>query len=114
MHGDDMAEGPILRLFQVKTKPGCADELVRNFSTTSAKVVKDEPGNQGYFFGRGVAKDDDYVVFASIWQDLDAVKVRFGQDWQVSFLPPGYEDMIEECSVHHLDMATGWHVRLDD
>ncbi len=114
MPGDETQQGPILRLFQVQTKPGCADQLVRNFATTSSKVVQGEPGNQGYFFGRGVAKDDDYVVFASVWQDLDAIKTRFGEDWQTSFLPPGYEDLIEECSVRHLDLNTGWHVNIED
>jgi hypothetical protein len=53
------------------------------------------------------------VVFASIWKDLDAVKERFGEDWQVSFLPAGYEDLIDECSVRHIDLSAGWHVQMD-
>ncbi len=113
MQPDTTPQGPIMRLFQVQTKPGCANELMRKFETTSADVVRNEPGNQGYFFGRGVANDEDYVVFTSIWQDLDAVKNRFGEDWQISFLPEGYEDLIVECSVRHIDLSAGWHVRLD-
>ena len=31
--------GPVLRIFEVRTKPGCADALLENFATTSAKVV---------------------------------------------------------------------------
>ena len=106
--------GTILRLFQVRTKPGCAAELVRKFGTTSADVVQNEPGNRGYFFGHGVAEDTDRVVFASLWRDLDAVKERFGDDWQMSFLPPGYEALIETCSVQHFNIGSGWHVRLND
>ena len=113
MPHDESKKGPILRLFQVQAKPGCADELVRKFSTTSADVVQNEPGNKGYFFGQGVSKDADFVVFASIWDNLDAVKARFGETWQSSFLPPGYEDLIDNCSVQHLDVGTGWHVRLE-
>lgn len=105
--------GPILRLFEVQTKPGCAAELIAKFPTTSADVVRHEPGNRGYFFGRGVARDEDVVVFASVWKDLDAVKQRFGADWQRSFLPSGYEALIEECSVRHIDLSAGWHVQLD-
>lgn len=104
--------GPILRLFQVQTRPGCAAELVAKFATTSAAVVQGEPGNLGYFFGGGVESDEDYVVFSSFWKDLDAVKQRFGADWQVSFLPPGYEDLIAECSVRHIDLSGGWNVDL--
>ena len=111
MSGDQ--QGPILRLFEVRTKPGCADRLLENFATTSADVVRDEPGNEGYFFGRGIETGTDTVVFASIWADLGAIKERFGADWQVSFLPEGYEDLIEHCSVRHIDMSAGWHVRLN-
>ena len=68
---------PILRLFQVKTKKGAVEELIGKFATTSADVVRNEPGNEGYFFGRGVELDEDVVVFASVWRDLDAVKQRF-------------------------------------
>lgn len=108
------SNGPIMRLFQVQTKPGCADELMRKFATTSADVVRNEPGNEGYFFGRGVATDGDFVLFASFWEDLEAVKARFGEDWDRSFLPPGYEDLIDSCSVRHVDMQGGWHVTLPD
>ena len=104
---------PILRLFQVKTKKGAVEELIGKFATTSADVVRNEPGNEGYFFGRGVELDEDVVVFASVWRDLDAVKQRFGDDWQTSHLPPGYDAMIEECSVCHIDLSSGWHVKLN-
>lgn len=100
----------ILRLFHVKVKPGCAETLLKNFATTSADVVQHEPGNKGYFFGRGVAKDENVVIFTSVWEDIDAIKQRFGEAWQQSFLPDGYEDLIEACSIEHLDVGSGWHV----
>ena len=72
-----------------------------------------KPGNEGYFFGQGAAGDDDVVVFASIWNDLQSVKDHFGEEWQSSYLPPGYEDLISKCSVRHFDLRSGWHVKLD-
>ena len=78
-----MTDGPILRIFEVKTKEGCAETLLNNFATTSAGVVAGHPGNQGYFFGECVQGAEDTVMFVSIWADLDAVKARFGDDWQV-------------------------------
>ena len=114
MTSEDTRHGPIMRLFQVRTKPGRAPDLVRKFATTSADVVRGEPGNEGYFFGQGVASDDDYVLFASMWRDLDAVKARFGEDWNTSFLPPGYDALIESCSVRHIDLRSGWHVDFGD
>ncbi|NJN05242.1 MAG: hypothetical protein HC814_00880 [Rhodobacteraceae bacterium] len=90
------------------------DELLLKFATTSADIVRNKPENEGYFFGRSVAVNKDFAVFASFWKDLNSVKERFGEDWQSSFLPPGYEDLIEECSVRHIDLSAGWHVQLDD
>ena len=100
----------MLRLFHVHARQGRINELLQRFATTSAEVVRNEPGNFGYFFGRIVENDGNEVIFASMWRDMDAVKDRFGDDWQSSYLPAGYEDLIEECSVRHFDLSAGWHV----
>ncbi|MEM7445734.1 MAG: antibiotic biosynthesis monooxygenase [Pseudomonadota bacterium] len=113
MPNEDFSGGPVIRLFQVKAKPGRAPELMEKFATTSADVVHEEPGNRGYFYGKGLVSDEDYVVFASVWQDLEAVKTRFGDAWQTAFLPPGYDALIEECSIRHIDVGKGWCVALD-
>ncbi len=113
MENTKTGQGMIMRLFHVRAKAGCAAELMKKFATTSADVVQHEPGNKGYFFGQGVAVDEDIVIFASFWSDLEAVKQRFGEDWQTSFLPEGYEDLIEECSVQHIDVSSGWFVQPD-
>lgn len=114
MNDETLGSGPVLRLFQVHTKPGCAAELIRKFAGTSADVVAGQPGNQGYFFGQGVGADEDYVIFTSVWRDLDAVKARFGDTWRDSFLPPGYGELIEDCSVRHIDVGTGWFVNISN
>lgn len=48
-----------------------------------------------------MASQEDSLVFVSVWESLEAVKGRFGADWQESFLPEGYDDLIEKCSVRH-------------
>ena len=103
-------EEPVLRIFEVRAKPNCAKQLLEKFATTSAQVVVGEPGNHGYFFGQCIESDGDVVQFVSVWRDLAAIKARFGQDWQVSYMPDGYADLIEDCAVRHLDLAGGWHV----
>ena len=104
-------DGPVLRLFEVRAKEGCASELIQKFATTSANVVRNEPGNVGYFYGRVVENGGNVVIFASMWKNMEAVKDRFGVDWQSSYLPSGYEDLIDECSVRHFDLSSGWHVQ---
>lgn len=105
--------GAVLRLFEARAKQGRADELAQKLATTSVEVVRDKPGNQGYFFGRGVAGDDDVLVFASVWRDLDAVKELFGADWQSSYLPAGYADLIDACSVRHFGLGSSSGLVLD-
>lgn len=103
-------EGPVLRVFEVLTKPDCADKLLGNFATMSADVVQDQDGNCGYFFGRCIERDNNILIFVSIWRDLAAIKARFGAKWRQSHMPNGYEELIETCSVRHFDLSEGWHV----
>ncbi len=110
MPHDKTSGGPIMRLFEARARQGRADELARKLATVSVEVVRNKPGNEGYFFGRSVADGNEFVVFASIWKDMSAVKDRFGADWQSSYLPAGYEDLIEEWSVRHYDLGSGWHM----
>ena len=62
--------------------------------------------------GQMIETESDRVVFASLWSDLDAVQARFGETWRDSLLPPGYETLIESCSVTHFDLSAGWHVKI--
>jgi len=113
-------KGPVLRVFEVRANPGHAEEVLKAFSSTSADVVRGKPGNHGYFFGRLVQGpnegdgsdpgDGNGLVFVSVWENLDAIKERFGDEWQVSHIPDGYEYLLESYSVRHFDLTDGWHV----
>ena len=111
MENKNAASGPVMRLFRAKTKSGCAERLIQSFATTSADVVQNEPGNQGYCFGPEIGHDQDTVIFASFWSSLSAVKHRFGDKWKESHLPDGYGDLIEEHTLTHVDLSTGWNIK---
>ena len=113
MQTTDRPSGPVLRLFEARAKPGRGDELMQKFATASIDVVRDQPGNVGYFYGRDLAGDSEVVLFASAWSNLDAVKQRFGASWQDSFLPEGYAELIDSCSVRHVELSPGWTWRSD-
>lgn len=104
------SSGLVLRVFEARTKPDCAKKLLEKFATTSAQVVSGEKGNGGYFFGRCIEGDGNTVLFVSVWKDLAAIQARFGDEWQSSYIPDGYADLIEDCSVRHFDLNGGWHV----
>ena len=94
----------ILRVFEVRAKPGEAAKLKKKLSETSVSVVDGKPGNLGYFFGKNLSSDENDLVFISVWKDLESVKSRFGDEWQESFLPEGYDEMIESCSIRHIEV----------
>ena len=95
----------ILRIFEVRAKPGRAGELRQKLSDTSVAVVDGMPGNLGYFFGGDLAEDSHDLVFISVWQDLASIQARFGDAWQQSFLPEGYENLIDTCSIRHVEFS---------
>jgi quinol monooxygenase YgiN len=91
----------IARVFRATAAPGCRDELLRRFHSSSAALVDGKAGCLGYRILEPVETAAHEVVFESLWQDLDAVKAAFGDAWQQSYLPEGYAALITACSVHH-------------
>ncbi|MEM7195340.1 MAG: antibiotic biosynthesis monooxygenase family protein [Pseudomonadota bacterium] len=94
----------IMRVFEVRSKPGKSAALKEKLAATSVAVVADKPGNMGYFFGSDMSSDGNDLVFVSVWNSMEAVKAHFGSGWKLSFLPPGYEALIERCSVRHIEI----------
>ena len=93
----------ILRVFDVRAKPGKAELLKQKLSETSVSVVNGKPGNLGYFFGENISSDGNDLVFISIWKNLESIKSHFGKDWEQSYLPEGYEAIIDNCSIKHIE-----------
>ncbi len=99
--------GAIFRVFDVRAKPGKVDRLRQKLSDTSVSVVKGQPGNLGYFFGTNFSSDASDLVFISVWKDIESIQSRFGEQWEESFLPEGYDELIESCSIKHLEVDGG-------
>ena len=92
----------ILRIFEVRAKSGNAELLKQKLSDTSVSVVEHKQGNLGYFFGDNLTSDENDLVFISVWEDLESIKSLFGEEWEESFLPEGYDEIIESCSIKHI------------
>ena len=92
---------PIARVFRATAAPGCRDELLRKFHSSSAALVNSKKGCLKYRILEPVDASAPEVVFESIWRDLDAVKEAFGDGWQQSHLPEGYSALMTAYSVHH-------------
>jgi quinol monooxygenase YgiN len=96
---------PIIRVFRARARQGREKALADKLATSSVQVVQGQPGFVGHLVA-GPANEHQYeFIFASIWTDADAIKARFGPEWRVSLLPPGYKELIEECSVEHYHLT---------
>jgi quinol monooxygenase YgiN len=96
---------PIIRVFRARARQGCERALADKLATSSVEVVQDQPGFLGHLVAGPASERQREFIFASIWADADAVKARFGEEWRVSLLPPGYTELIEECSVNHYHLT---------
>ena len=79
----------VARVFRATAAPGCRDELLQRFQSSSAALVSSKVGCVKYRILEPVDASASEVVFESIWRDLDAVKVAFGDAWQRPHLPEG-------------------------
>jgi quinol monooxygenase YgiN len=96
---------PIIRVFRARVKPGCERALAEKLNTSSVEVVQGQPGFLGYLVAGPANERQREFIFASIWADADAIKARFGAVWRTSLLPPGYAELIENCSVDHYHLT---------
>jgi quinol monooxygenase YgiN len=92
---------PIIRVFRARARQGCEGALADKLATSSVGVVQGQPGFLGYLSAGPANENQREFIFATVWANVDAVKARFGEEWRVSLLPPGYAELIEECSVAH-------------
>jgi len=94
----------ILRVLEVRAKPGKAELLKQKLAATSVSVVDGMPGNLGYFFGETLSSVGSDLVFIWMRQDLESIKSLFGEAWQTSYLAEGYEEIIASCSARHVEV----------
>jgi quinol monooxygenase YgiN len=92
---------PIARVFRATAAPGCRNELLEKFHSSSATLVNSKVGCLKYRILEPVDASASEVVFESIWRDLDAIKAAFGDARQQSYLPEGYSALMTAYSVHH-------------
>src|SRR5215475_10849112 len=96
---------PIIRVFRAYARRGCEKALADKLATSSVQVVQGQSGFLGYLVAGPANESQHEFIFASIWADADAVRTRFGAGWRVSHLPPGYAELIVECSVDHYQLT---------
>ena len=62
---------PIARVFRATAAPGCRDELLQRFHSSSAALVSSKAGCLKYRILEPVDASAPEVVFESVWRDLE-------------------------------------------
>src|SRR6516165_9552190 len=77
---------PIARVFRATAAPGCRDELLQRFHSSSAALVSSKAGCLKYRILEPVDASAPEVVFESVWRDLEAVDdvENLSQIWAVA------------------------------
>ena len=96
---------PIVRIFRARARAGKEGVLAGKLATTSAALVRDQAALVAYIAGAPEPGSPRDFLFMTIWRDFQGMKALFGEDWKVSLLPPGYDELIESCSVEHYEMT---------
>lgn len=96
---------PIIWVFRVRGKHGCQGALAHKLATSSIEIGQGQPGFLSRPIASPASESQHEYIFVSIGANAEAVKTRFGEEWRVSLLPPGYVELIEECSGEHYHLT---------
>jgi hypothetical protein len=72
----------IIRVFCARPKPGKADELAELVRDISIPFVDGQPGLVARHTGKGIGATGDEIVMISVWENLDAMKSKTGENWE--------------------------------
>ncbi|NNE78892.1 MAG: hypothetical protein HKN18_01345 [Silicimonas sp.] len=94
----------IMRIFQVRIRPGKEEEFARFFHDTAIPLMKGTDGIEQVLPG---APHDDprSFSFVMIWRDLAALKAFVGDDYRSAHIDPTEADLVESRSITHYELV---------
>ncbi|WP_197922272.1 antibiotic biosynthesis monooxygenase family protein [Thiosulfatihalobacter marinus] len=94
----------IMRIFQVRTRPGKEAEFAEFFHNTAIPLMK---GTEGIVQVLAGAPHDDPRNFSvvMVWRDLAALSDFVGDDYRAPHIDPAEDDLVESRMIHHYELA---------
>ena len=93
---------PIALVFRATAAPGCRDELLKRFHSSSAALVNSKARGALNIESSSPQTRRRPKLYLSRSGGTSTRSVwRFGDAWQQSHLPEGYSALMTACSVHH-------------
>ena len=97
----------IMRIFQVVTRPGKAEEFGRFFHETAIPLMSGTEGIVQVLPGAPCADTPREFSFVMVWESLDALKAFVGEDYQSPHIDPAEAELIESRTIKHYDLVEG-------
>ncbi len=93
----------IVRVFRARIIEGRTDKFAAKFRTVSVEAVTGQPGFVSVSIGRPTRWTPREFVMISRWESVAALEAFAGPEWDTPHIPPGMEEFIEECWIHHYE-----------
>ena len=95
----------IMRIFQVRTKPGKEEEFSRFFHDVAIPLMKSTEGIVQVLPGAARSQSPRDFSFVMVWESLDALKAFVGEDYESPHIDPSEADLVEARMIKHYDLV---------
>jgi heme-degrading monooxygenase HmoA len=95
----------IMRIFQVKVRPGKEAEFGRFFHETAIPLMKGTDGIVSVLPGAPRLDSPREFSFVMVWRDLDALKAFVGDDYKSPHIDPAEAELVESRSIKHYELV---------
>ncbi|MFY0691046.1 MAG: hypothetical protein JXR14_03895 [Paracoccaceae bacterium] len=91
----------IVRIFQVRTRPGKEAAFGKFFHDTAIPLMKSTKGLVTVLPGAPLPETPRDFSFVMVWEDLDALKAFVGEDYNSPHIDPAEAELVEERRISH-------------
>ncbi|MDF0595082.1 antibiotic biosynthesis monooxygenase family protein [Psychromarinibacter halotolerans] len=95
----------IMRIFQVRTRPGKEAEFATFFHETAIPLMKGTDGIVEVLPGAPHPDTPREFCFVMVWRDLDALKAFVGKDYASPHIDPAEAELVEERTIRHYELV---------
>lgn len=95
----------IIRIFQVKTRPGKEAEFATFFYETAIPLMKRTKGILQVLPGAPRPESPREFSFVMVWESIEALKAFVGEDYNTPHIDPAEADLVESRSISHYNLV---------
>ena len=95
----------IIRIFQVRTRPGKEEEFSKFFHETAIPLMRATEGIVSVLPGAPRPDSPRDFSFVMIWRDLQSLKRFVGEDYQSAHIDPAEAELVETRSIKHYELV---------